>query len=388
MNLSTTEARADQRTELRIGSPVRCLDGEAGRLERVIFSPRRGLATHLVVRRGLLGHRDRVIPISHITGSTDEAVELDLPVAALQQFPVYDPATYTMSAPARHVAHGYSAEEMIVSLGGTTADLQTRPAERSGVLEPLDMADQAIAVVTEGMEVVFRDPVLCRSGKLGRVALVLLNRQAHHATHIVVRKGWAGALWTKRDIIVPLDWATEITPKRITVAAEPWQLEQLPEYRPDDEIAEDVRQALYDDPAFQEGADFFSMRVEVHDGVVELRGNVRNSTRKWEAEQIARRVPGVLGVRNELIPDDALERQVERVLKHDERLQVQDLRVEALLGLVHLRGRVRAPEQRELAAQITRHETGVQAVNNALQVDSVPDRPGSVPVEERTPLHH
>ncbi|HSH79106.1 MAG TPA: BON domain-containing protein [Herpetosiphonaceae bacterium] len=383
MNVLTTEAGAGRRAELRIGSPVRCLDGEAGRLERVIFSPRRGLVTHLVVRRGFLGHQDRVVPLSHVTGSTDEAVELDLALAALQQFPVYDPSAYTTSAPDRQAARGYSSEEMIVSLGGATADLQSRPAERSGVLEPRDEDDQTIAVVSEGMEVVFRDPVLRRHGKVGQVGLVLLDRQTHHATHIVVRRGWPGALWSKRDMVVPLDWATEITPKRITLEADPWQLEQLPEYRPDDEIAEDVRQALYDAPVFHEGADFFSMRVAVRDGVVELSGNVRNSTRRWEAELIARRVPGVLDVRNELIADDALELEVERTLRHDERLQVKDLRAEAILGLVRLRGRVPTLEQRELAAQIVRHVMGVQAVNNALRIDSAPDRTATVPVDER-----
>ena len=116
--------------------------------------------------------------------------------------------------------------------------------------------------------------------------------------------------------------------------------------------------------------------------MVELRGNVRNSTRKWEAELIARRVPGVLDVRNELIPDDALEREVERTLRHDERLHVEDLRAEAILGLVHLRGRVPAQEQRELAAQLVRHVIGVQAVNNALRVDPALNRAATVPVEE------
>lgn len=103
MSVSTTEAGAGRRAELRIGSRVRCLDGEAGHLERVIFSPRLAVVTHLVVHRGFLGHQDRIVPISHVTGSTDEAVELDLPMAALQQFPIYDPTAYTRSAPDSHV---------------------------------------------------------------------------------------------------------------------------------------------------------------------------------------------------------------------------------------------------------------------------------------------
>ena len=369
MGISTTETYGDWRAELRIGSRVVCRDGEAGRLERVVFSPRRDLVTHLVVHRGLLGHQDRVVPVEHVSRANDEAVQLDLPLAALQQFPVYDPTAFTTPAAGWQAAHGYHSGGAVVSLGGTSADLHAQPAERSGLLEPQDEADRPV-VVSEGMDVVFRDPVLRRQGKLGRVALVLLDRQTRHATHIVVRRGWPGALWAQHDMIVPLDWATEITLQRITLDAEAWQLEQLPEYRPDDAIMEDVRQALYDDPAFREGADFFSMRVSVQDGVVELRGNVRNSTRRREAELIAGRVPGVLDVRNELIPDEVLEMQVERALKHDERLQVVDLSIEALLGLVRLRGQVRTPEQRELAAQIARHVLGVQAVNNALALGS------------------
>ena len=88
MVASATEAYDSTRLGLRIGSQVRCRDGEAGRLEHVVFSPRRGLVTHLVMHRGFLGHQDRVVPIAHVTRTTDEAGELDLSRAALGQFPV------------------------------------------------------------------------------------------------------------------------------------------------------------------------------------------------------------------------------------------------------------------------------------------------------------
>jgi uncharacterized protein YrrD len=328
---TVTQMHADKRAELRIGSRVVCQDGHVGRLERVVFNPRRGLVTHLVVHRGFLGHQDRVISIEHAMRITDEEVALDLPREALQAFPVYDPSAFTTPSMEWQASHGYGSEQAIVSLGGANAELQARPAERSGVLEPRDQADTEVTVVSEGMEVV------CRDGKVGRVALVLLDRQTHHATHIVVQQ----RSLVKRDIIVPLDWAAVITPQQIMLDAREWDIERLPEYRPDVAIAEDVRQALYDAPVFQQGADFFAIQVAVQDGVVILRGNVRNSTRKREAERIARRIRGVLDVRNELVADDGLEVQVERALKRDARIEVDDLAVEALLGVIYLRGRVR-----------------------------------------------
>ena len=358
--MSNVNAGNDPRAPLRIGSRVACQDGEAGRLERVVFSPRRGTVTHLVIHRGLLGHRDRVVPIRHVVRITDETIVLDLLRAALAQFPLYDPAAFTTPAADWQAAHGYGSEQAIMTLGGASADLHGRPAERSGVLEPRTPTDTDIAVVSEGMQ------VLCRDGMVGRVALVLLHQHTHHATHIVVRR----RTLRKRDIIVPLDWVTAITPQGIILDAEMWQVDQLPDYRPDDVIEEDVRQALYDDPAFQEGADLYAMRVSVRTGVVELRGNVRNSTRKREAELIARRVGGVLDVRNLLVADDELAWTVERALKQDDRLEIEVLSVEAILGLVHLRGRVGTPEQRAGAAEVARHVPGVQAINNALDVQA------------------
>lgn len=357
---ATTVTDTARRAELRIGCAVTCVDGAAGRLERVVFSPRQGLVTHLVVRRGSFGQSARVIPIAHARRISDERIELDLTCAALEQFPTYDPQRFTTPAADWQAAHGYKAEEAIVSLGGTNAELQARPTERSGVLQPRTAEDTAVAIVAEGMEVV------CRDGKVGRVALVLLDQQTRHATHIVVRQGWLA----RRDIIVPLDWAIEVTHDRIVLDARDWQLEQLPEYRPDEEIAEDVRQVLYEAPVFHDGADFYAMQVRVQDGVVTLRGNVRNSARRIDAELLARRIRGVLEVRNELISDDELEIEVERALRRDDRIVIQDAHIQAVLGLVALRGRVATAQQRDLAAQIARHVPGVQAVNNLLEIDS------------------
>ncbi len=373
MNVMTTSTQPDRRAELRIGCAVVCVDGAAGRLERVVFSPRQGIVTHLVVRRGLFGQPARVIPIEHARHITDERIELDLACAALDRFPTYDPQRFTTPAADWQAAHGYNAEEAIVSLGGTNAELQARPTERSGVLQPRSVEDTAVAIVAEGMEVV------CRDGKVGRVALVLLDQQTRHATHIVVRQGWL----TRRDIIVPLDWAIDVTRDRILLDARDWQLEQLPEYRPDEEIAEDVRQALYEAPVFHDGADFYAMQVNVQDGVVTLRGNVRNSARRIDAELFARRVRGVLDVRNELISDDELEIAVERALRRDDRVMIRDANVQAVLGLVALRGRVATPRQRDLAAQIARHVPGIHAVNNLIEIDpTLEPLPDELPVSQ------
>jgi hypothetical protein len=62
--------------------------------------------------------------------------------------------------------------------------------------------------------------------------------------------------------MVPVGWASEIGPDRIVLNVDRPQLAQLPRYRPDSEIAADVRQALYDYAPIR-NLDFPCPRVEV-----------------------------------------------------------------------------------------------------------------------------
>ena len=65
----------------------------------------------------------------------------------------------------------------------------------------------------------------------------------------------------------------------------------------DDQLYDLVRRKLADDVVVKGGA----MEVEVKDGVVTLRGKVEYEQQKLKAEKVARKVPGVKQVNNELI---------------------------------------------------------------------------------------
>jgi osmotically-inducible protein OsmY len=79
-------------------------------------------------------------------------------------------------------------------------------------------------------------------------------------------------------------------------------------------------------------------------------------------------VPGVLDVEDELVADDQLVAQVERALRADARLEIEDLEVVALLGMVELLGRVPSPDQREAAVETARRVSGVEDVVSKLEV--------------------
>ena len=67
----------------------------------------------------------------------------------------------------------------------------------------------------------------------------------------------------------------------------------------DDHIYDRVRMRLAGDPAVNGGAH----QVEVKDGAVTLRGNVKNEKAREKAEKLAKKVKGVKSVANELKVD-------------------------------------------------------------------------------------
>lgn len=68
---------------------VRCGLESVGHVDRVLVDAREERATHLVVRSGLLGTDERVVPVSEVLSVTDDTVELDCQGRNLDRFPRY-----------------------------------------------------------------------------------------------------------------------------------------------------------------------------------------------------------------------------------------------------------------------------------------------------------
>jgi osmotically-inducible protein OsmY len=78
------------------------------------------------------------------------------------------------------------------------------------------------------------------------------------------------------------------------LAAGVWAAEK---HYSDDQLYDLVRRKLADDQVVKGGA----MEVEVKDGVVTLKGKVEYDEQKLKAAKLARKVPGVKQVNNELV---------------------------------------------------------------------------------------
>lgn len=110
------------------------------------------------------------------------------------------------------------------------------------------------------------------------------------------------------------------------------------------------------------------------DDTVTLTGVVRSRTMKVMAETLARRVPGVTNVRNQLLTDTDIETAVALELAMQDGLRQADsaVRVKSILGTVYLSGDIAAgsvgdaEELKKLAESVAKDVPGVSRVINGI----------------------
>ncbi|MGH7385156.1 MAG: BON domain-containing protein, partial [Candidatus Rokuibacteriota bacterium] len=114
-----------------------------------------------------------------------------------------------------------------------------------------------------------------------------------------------------------------------------------------------------------------AVNLETKNGMVSLRGKVESAAEKQAAEEIARGIEGVQGVRNELqvvpgsakklvdVKDDEITQQVKNRFEKDPKLKSVDVRTDN--GVVTLQGRLPSITDSARASQMAREVPGVRA---------------------------
>lgn len=139
------------------------------------------------------------------------------------------------------------------------------------------------------------------------------------------------------------------------------------------EEAEELRERVYHVlnhtyPPFREL--ILPIAVHVDGDEVVLQGWVPTLTLKRVATRLAMEVPGVSRVRNELIADEELERQVAEVLEQEPSLEddFPGIHINVVAGAVTLWGTVSTEADRQRAEELARQVPGVRKVINQLRV--------------------
>ncbi len=346
-----------RRLEIRLGARVETPDGPAGQVTQVVVSPRERRITALVVR-GPSG-REVVVPADRVEDATEEAVRLALGISDLDRLDPYRPADHTPASLSWPGWKGLRSDGALLRLPGSLRRLEG--LERRVVGEAEARADEPFATIRRGQR------VLCHDGALGRVDMVLVDAKTGKVQHLVVRQGWLFS----RDVAVPADWVSTVTPDAVILEASREAVAHLPVYRPDDELARDVEEALQRDELLRVLG--LPVRVEVEGGIVSVRGHVHNRALAERAEELARSVPGVLGVENRLVVDLELLQQVSAALVANPKVRHLPVHVRVREGIVELRGSVPTLEDAREVERTVAAIPGVRAVRNRLEAPGIPE---------------
>jgi osmotically-inducible protein OsmY len=143
----------------------------------------------------------------------------------------------------------------------------------------------------------------------------------------------------------------------------------------DASISKAVRDALFYDPRLAPA----EIGVDVHDGVVTLRGHPYRLDAKRAAVEDARATAGVLRVEDRMevrppsrVSDSELTRQVERALANDPVLDLSGLSVTVAGGTAMLRGRVSSKLAHSRAVEIASAVPGVRDVGDGILIAEQP----------------
>lgn len=206
--------------------------------------------------------------------------------------------------------------------------------------------------------------IVDRQGQpLGSFIGVRVNVLGRSVTHVMLVSGVVAS----SPRLLPVGQVAGFDGRSIVIDADAEAIERLPEYRPDDEIRREVRQALFNSPDISD-VDYYAITVEVEDGVVHLAGNVRSSTVSEAAEITVRQLPYVLDLHNEIIDDIELEEMVGRALAEHPETRSARFTIRSRNGNVIIRGFAPSQTAVQSASRIAASVRGVRNVKSEVTV--------------------
>lgn len=296
--------------KFHFGSKVFFADGEDGILLHVIFDPATRRLAHIGVKQGRIFGKIVHLPYGTVVNATGDGVTLGIN---------------------RADAAAASSVSVVGALLDNKSVVENTASTARGTL-------MMVAVHPENAELAY---------------LVV-----HH-----LRPG--------QNTLLRQNFVTDIGTGYIKVNIPGTALNELPPYRPDDVLQQEVEAILFDITPLH--VDLKGISARVLDSVLYLDGNISSSLRGDIASDQVLGVPGLLEIKNNLVGDDRLAADLAMVLGNDPRTRDLPIGVYPRLGVVRLSGAVHNAQQKAAAGEIAKGFPGVRSVINDLIVDPKAD---------------
>ena len=215
---------------LRHGAEVLSADGkDLGKLHAVVIDPRDNEVTHIVVNAGPhfpepgFGAPQLVeVPIAQMADAQEEKVLLECDQQQFRSLPVYVERAYTQPPVSDAGGRGAGPGHLLWNVGMAIAGAL---ASMGGIAVPAETFRKA-----RFERHILNDAPVWRSephSHIGDVERVLIDEETEEIQALVVRRG---ALFS-HDVVLPIDYVTEILDGVIHVRISDEEVERLREFR-------------------------------------------------------------------------------------------------------------------------------------------------------------
>ncbi len=202
--------------DIQLQAHVMSADGtELGHIDKVIFDPRTGETTAIVIHQGGIFGRDVAVEVGHIRVATPAHVEVDLNREQVEGSPDFVERDY-MGPPATWVPpYGWAPESVLWPLG---AGDFAYPVV-TGVPPDEERTEDEEAVVVRGSD------VLASGGeKVGTVRNVVVDTETHRPSRVIMRRGLVFA----EEVELPGSWVASVEDHALLLNVDKATVERQP----------------------------------------------------------------------------------------------------------------------------------------------------------------
>jgi uncharacterized protein YrrD len=206
---------------------------KVGEIERVVIDPLSKEVTHVIVRKGFLFTKDKVVPISLIGAATEDKVSLREDAGNLEALPDFEETHYIPVRVGKERAGKRSGDSepyfWYPPVGYTWWAASRGPVHHGYppvppfVVETERNVPEGTVALKEGAGVVSAD-----GEHVGDIDAVLTDAKTDRATHLLISQG----VLLKETKLVPTTWISTVMEDKVHLVVGSILLQDLPSYEP------------------------------------------------------------------------------------------------------------------------------------------------------------
>ncbi|MFO7942969.1 MAG: PRC-barrel domain-containing protein [Anaerolineales bacterium] len=213
---------------LKYGTDVVKNNGEkVGKVKEVVIDPRTDEVSHVILEKGIILLKDKVLPISLVEDVNEERVKLYPLDHSLDSLPDYEEEQFVEIRDNKKQRQPVAGSPPILI---TYPPVRPYPVgqhikdehEMRVVKKEIKNIPHDVQPIQEGEKVVTLD-----GHHIGDVERLILDHQTDKATHLIISEG---VLLVEKKV-VPVEWINEYDEDEIHLAVDRHVIENLPEYQ-------------------------------------------------------------------------------------------------------------------------------------------------------------